>query len=550
MKAWLINLGLKKKLMGLSCFLLFMLAMNVGISLHYMTQIGEEFGEVVHEDIPATRLVTELANLQLEQSILFEKMLFLSASSNDPSYLNKVLDKFNSLSLRYNRTLAQADELVSQVLSHATGTLREEFEIVQGGLEDMSKHHEGYTSKVNVFFGSTDSAASIDLIEREQENINQESKALLDNLFDFTKESALRVEQDEKNAENALLLIAVVSLVVGLLSSYLLSSFILKALREATNMASGNLTSEITVRSEDEVGQLLRATNQMRERILAMIHSISSITEQLSAASEELSVVTAQTNHTVQEQRAETEQVASAMTEMSATVQEVSASIQQTANAADGANQQSIQGKDLSTSAVAEINSLVEKLNLAADSIKKVGDSSNEITSILDVIKGVAEQTNLLALNAAIEAARAGEQGRGFAVVADEVRALAARTQQSAQQINEMIGRLQEGTQSAVIAMEQSQDQAKKSVEMASSSNCSLSSIVSVVGTIKDMSNQIASAAEEQNIVIDEISRNLEEINSKSIDTATSAEQTTAASADLARMAAQLKSTVADFTAA
>ncbi|NRA82981.1 MAG: methyl-accepting chemotaxis protein [Gammaproteobacteria bacterium] len=254
-----------------------------------------------------------------------------------------------------------------------------------------------------------------------------------------------------------------------------------------------------------------------------------------------------QTSEIITQQRCETELVATAMNQMTSTVHDVADTINQTATHALEATKQTIEGSKVVDTAVREINKLAEQIAEAAVTINELELHSDNINSVMDVIKGIAEQTNLLALNAAIEAARAGEQGRGFAVVADEVRTLAVRTQESTKEINQMIDKLQAGTRAAVLIMEQSRNQTETAVECAKKSGEAFDDISASVNNISAMCEQIAGAAEEQGAVSEEINRNIVQINDMSSQTAIGAEQTSVASRDLATMAAQLKGLVSNF---
>lgn len=323
--------------------------------------------------------------------------------------------------------------------------------------------------------------------------------------------------------------------------------FLPQVVSELQQIADGDLTSTYDVERSDEIGQLVCAMSAMRTRLLSMISQISGTTMTLSSASEEMSSITSQASSSINQQRSETEQVATAMNEMSATVQEVAGNITHTATAAQDANQETLDGKRVVDEAAGQIKQLAQQLENASGTIHQLEQDSQEITTILDVIRGVAEQTNLLALNAAIEAARAGEQGRGFAVVADEVRTLASRTQHSTEEINQMIDKLRSGTHQAVEVMERSREQARSAVDSAVSAGRSLSSISTAVARINDMSTQIASAAEEQSAVSEEINRNIVRISDMTDESAQSAGQTAEASHDLARIAAELEGLVGQF---
>ncbi|MGV8842447.1 MAG: methyl-accepting chemotaxis protein [Pseudomonas sp.] len=239
--------------------------------------------------------------------------------------------------------------------------------------------------------------------------------------------------------------------------------------------------------------------------------------------------------------------VASAMNEMSATVQEVARHASQTATASSGADEESRAGVKVATEALDGIEVLISDIENAAKVILQVQSDSASIGMVLDVIKGIAEQTNLLALNAAIEAARAGEQGRGFAVVADEVRTLASRTQKSTEEIQSMIQQLQGGARNAVQAMETAQKRAHAGSECVAKAAQSLSVIANEVGTINDMNTQIATASEEQSAVAEEINRNITTISLIADTTSTDAKQNSQISEDLVRLAGELNRLVGQF---
>lgn len=311
----------------------------------------------------------------------------------------------------------------------------------------------------------------------------------------------------------------------------------------------GDLTKKLDESAQDEVGELAHWFNTFVGKLRMLMGQITGATAQLAAAAEQMSAVTSETSQGVKRQQSETDQVATAMNEMSATVQEVARNAAAAASAAHQADEEASNGKRVVAQTIEAIDSLASEVEKAAGVIQKLEADSSSISMVLDVIKGIAEQTNLLALNAAIEAARAGEQGRGFAVVADEVRTLAQRTQQSTQEIRQMIERLQLGAGNAVQVMVQGKSQARVSVEQAAKAGASLESITHVVSTITDMNTQIASAAEEQSAVAEEINRNIVNISQVANQTAVGAQQTASASNEMAKLAAQLQLLVGHFKA-
>ncbi|MCQ4258816.1 methyl-accepting chemotaxis protein [Stutzerimonas stutzeri] len=342
-------------------------------------------------------------------------------------------------------------------------------------------------------------------------------------------------------------------LVVGLiLMSYIIRRVIISRVNDMRHTMEAMTTDEdlsrtVAVHAHDEVGAMGHAFNQMIFKFRNSLEAVAAVTKQLGEVSGRVSSVAERTHTAVMEQRSETDMVASAMNEMSATVQEVARHANQTASASSGADEESRAGVSLATEALDGIEVLIRDIEHAAQVIKQVETDSVSIGMVLNVINGIAEQTNLLALNAAIEAARAGEQGRGFAVVADEVRTLASRTQKSTEEIQRTIEQLQSGVRKAVQAMEGAQERAHTGSECVARTAQSLSVIAGEVNTINGMNTQIATAAEEQSTVAEEINRNITTISAIADTTLADASQNSQISDELVRLAAELDRLVGQF---
>jgi methyl-accepting chemotaxis protein len=321
----------------------------------------------------------------------------------------------------------------------------------------------------------------------------------------------------------------------------------LKVTMQDIAAGEGDLTQRLPEKGNDEINQVATAFNMFVSKIQNTLIQTNDSTNELNNATLTLSELAQQNSESVNKQRNETQQVATAITEMAATVKEIAQSADSAASAAREANDEATEGKEAMADTVKAIDSMATEVTNAAEVINQLEADSESIGSVLDVIRGIADQTNLLALNAAIEAARAGEQGRGFAVVADEVRTLAKRTQDSTSEIHGIIENLQSGTRNAARVMSGGLTAAEQTVETAGRAGKALNNIVHSVTTIMDMNTQIATASEQHTIVTEEIDRSVVRISEVSETAAESSSKTAGKSQELSDLGAKLKSLVTQF---
>ncbi len=463
----------------------------------------------------------------------------------------------------YQRTMSKFDEvdrLVSRYrqLGHLTDGEMEGLAAIEG----VGSKYRAAAEQVRRMIAEGRPPAEIDAVVKIDDG---SARAAMQKLFDNKERLTSKTAEQLEAATGSLMLVSL----GGLLLTFLLVSAMV-LLISRTILRPINILRELIVRAErendltacneldnsalckqinvnDEVGQAALAFRRMLGKFHSTVKSITDAANQLSSGVQQMQSITGKTSESIKRQQQETEVVAAAMNEMTSTIQEVGDNASEAAEATRQADDASKSGQQVVGKALDDINILAENVEQAAKVIHKLEDDTNSIGGVLDVINSIAEQTNLLALNAAIEAARAGEQGRGFAVVADEVRTLAQRTQQSTQEIQSMIERLQSGAKTSVQVMEKGQVQAKSSVEQAAQAGESLEEITNAVSRIAEMNQHIATASDQQIRVADEINRNVVNINQVTEQNAGGSREVAQSAVKLEKLSGELESMVRQF---
>nr|WP_256830206.1 methyl-accepting chemotaxis protein [Pseudomonas sp. Pse1] len=438
--------------------------------------------------------------------------------------------------------IEQADQALAQAQA-LTGMLKDAG--YQTVLNEVTGHIAGFSEKLAEYTGLLAQEKQVyqRLHQRAGDVVRQVDQAYA------AQDQAMQAELQK----NSLLIIAssILALLVGLVAAWVITRLIVAPLRSvirlAEQIAAGDLSATVEVTRRDEIGQLMQAMQQMGSGLSRIVSGLQAGIEQLASSAQSLSAVTEQTNLEVSSQKEETEQVATAMNQMTATVHDVARNAEEAAQAAQTADDKVENGQVVVRQSMQRIEQLADSATSASSSIDGLSAQIQNIGSVLDVIKSVAEQTNLLALNAAIEAARAGEQGRGFAVVADEVRALARRTRQSTEEIEGLVSALRAAAEASVQTIRGSGELVKLAVSDALQTESALGSIAAAVSLIQQMNQQIAAAAEQQSSVAEEINRSVTSIRASADQSSLAMQGNAASSIELAQLGGELKGMVGHF---
>ncbi|MGY3883403.1 methyl-accepting chemotaxis protein [Aeromonas veronii] len=512
-----------------------------------LSNIYRDASEVSDNIVPSIRASSQM-HVALLDARRAELNMVIDALGKDPDTLNSSTQSFEAAKSQY-----MAAEQRYGSMPFVSERDRNMFaELKTAAAKYFSAH------------GDLETAIRQGDIAKVQSLIKNESRAALEQAgqdgLELRKENDrvanLLTKQSEASYERAKLLsttVGALTLLFVVIVAWLLirqiRNPVMTLLEQTRQVAAGNLTSQLDMKqfSHDELGKLAQGFNEMQSNLRMLVNEVSGSVVQLGAAAEEISAVAQQSANNMGAQQHELNQLATAMNEMQATVQEVARNTNDAASAATSASDTAAQGSETVNDSIGRIEKVATAIEETALVIRQLGDDSRNIGMVLEVIQGIAEQTNLLALNAAIEAARAGEQGRGFAVVADEVRTLAKRTQDSTSQINHIISELQQRANEAGITMQQSQDMMSETVHTAREAGASIAEISSSVNSISHMNIQIATATEEQGAVSEELNRNVVNISNASEEVATGAKQMAQACNDLNLLATQLQEVVRKF---
>ncbi|WP_028762385.1 methyl-accepting chemotaxis protein [Shewanella colwelliana] len=511
-------------------------------------------------------LLLDLIDLETSEDPT-EREIAATASNIDNSFSTIITSSYDLVNAKDKSKAETITKELDYILSEAKNKLEYVSRHWEGVIDqDMLDSVNEEAAKVfNMLYGPnaiqarkakqiTLNVTATNLLNQVEDNVtdvNQDMDNLTKEIETVSQAISTKAISDIDSASFKTLALVVIAIFVSIGVSIAVIRPLKRSLDNVNNalnvLASGNLTHKLDDSGHDEFAELSRNCNRLVDSLRNLIQGILDRSNQLAAAAEETSAITAQTTAGIQEQKNQVDQVAAATTQLSSSAMQVTSSADEALSQIKQADEEAQHMRAIADENKRTILALADEVAKAGHVINKVHSDSASIGSILDVIRGIAEQTNLLALNAAIEAARAGEQGRGFAVVADEVRSLASRTQDSTQEIQQMIQVLQQGTQEAVSVMELGRSQATSCVEKTEQANIALESISNAVHSAHDSGTHIAHAAQEQNLVSQQVSEKLEHIAAISEETATGADQTAQSSHQVAQLAEELQASVGEF---
>jgi len=526
--------------LGFSLIALFVLFLG-GMSLKQMAELNQNAVDISGNWLKATRILGELA----DTTTRFRTMSYFIQVNRDQANIDKADTRLEDLTNQARKLMTAYAPTISSPTE-------------QGLYDDLTKAMNNYITaqdRLRQASKSKQEDSIAGMLNRDLKTYSDQMSPLLVKLIELNRKGADAAVADSQNdyasARNLIIIVLVLVAALTVLLAILLTRSIVRplnaAVKVAEDVANSDLSKTVLVDGNDEVTRLQQALSTMQGNLRSTVQQISGSATQLASAAEELNAVTEEGSRGMQQQNNEIDMAATAVNEMTAAVEEVATNAVTTSEASQQSTAAAQQGQQRVSETVNAITQMNQDVAATSEQVRQLAGQTRDIGKVLEVIRAIAEQTNLLALNAAIEAARAGEAGRGFAVVADEVRALAHRTQQSTQEIETMVSGIQQGSSQAVNSMENSSNRAQSTLDVARSAGDALAEITRSIGEISQRNLVIASAAEEQAQVAREVDRNLVNIRDLSMQTSAGAHQTTAASQELSRLAVGLSQMVNRF---
>lgn len=552
---WFNNLSITQKMIALVGCLLALTLIVSAYSITKMKRVAIEIEVIAHDNLPLTKLMTEMTVHQLEGAITLERVFRAAGieSSQGKQQQNQYQAQLMELVNKFKQEFNQSRQLLESSIEHAISpSIRSYLTNLEQDLDSLGREHQEFERKLNDLLNELRSGREVKLLVADAEQIEQLQISLDQRLIDIlrkieqaTEQSVLVTEQEEREALWGMIYLSAFAILFGLILGFAFSKQIVMAIARArklaNEMAEGNFSKRAKVTTGDEIGQLITSMNTMAQSISYIIGEVIDRANTIASTVTQLASSAESNKQSVQKQQANTEQVTSAMTQMASTITEVASSAEESSAATARAQENARYSCDILSETETVSCQLVANAQQSQQMIVELEASTRQIESFVLVVEGISEQTNLLALNAAIEAARAGEQGRGFAVVADEVRALASRSQQATHEIKGLIQTLVERAQSATKMIDSSDRQIEESFSSITAAKKQLDSINLALLELTSANTQVAAASEEQSVAADEISHNMTDIRDAGETIMLSAQETAQASEELAQQAQGLK---------